>query len=624
VGPRTIAFEHFRGTTVPDMPSNRGGASLPRIFSAALAAILASSLVVPQADARDERKTPQKARSAVETPKPLEADGPLLMLISLNQQRMFVYDSNGFVVQTRVSTGMPGFDTPKGIYSILEKQRDHASNIYEGASMPHMQRLLMTGIAMHGGVVPGYPASHGCIRLPFEFARKFFDMTDLNQRVVVMPDVSSPIAFEHPLLFSALPSVASADASPGAKAIKIGVDVADAVIGASSAEAATGPVTRTLESAAQDRIALRQQLVDGIGAAGERRQRAAEAEKAAVQAIADAKSASKAARSKANALDRAADKAKDGIKTAERSVAALEKKIAREGSRMRADELEALRDDLAHAAERIIAPAMAESQRAADAAKAAFADAKAADGAVASALDQLKAAKAETKGAAQAEVAANTAVDKFDKEEANRSFPVSVFISSKTGMVSVRQGFEKVFEMQASIENPEVPLDNFLFTASSWKDHTKTALNWTATEIDENSRGFASFDDGEAGKTRKKGEVAAAPLPPETDAAKAARTLDRIKLPREAADRIAEVVKPGSTMIVSSYDVAKSETRYRGTDFIVQMPEVVAKITRPKPKPKIEDDDDDYEGGFFFFSAPKSPPVYKRKTRVGSSKSSVW
>jgi lipoprotein-anchoring transpeptidase ErfK/SrfK len=155
---------------VLDISSNRGGVTLSRCLMATLAAVLASSLVAPQADARSDRAQ-QKTRSAAEAPKPLEADGPLLMLISLNQQRMFVYDANGLVVQTRVSTGMPGFDTPKGIYSILEKQREHASNNSDGASMPHMHRLLMTGIAMHGGVVPGYAASHGCVRLPFEFAR---------------------------------------------------------------------------------------------------------------------------------------------------------------------------------------------------------------------------------------------------------------------------------------------------------------------------------------------------------------------------------------------------------------------------------------------------------------------
>ena len=81
----------------------------------------------------------------------------------------------------------------------------HKSNIYESAPMPHMQRLTMTGIALHGGVVPGYPASHGCVRLPFEFAKKFFGMTDLNQRVVIAPDVQSPVRFEHPMLFTALP-----------------------------------------------------------------------------------------------------------------------------------------------------------------------------------------------------------------------------------------------------------------------------------------------------------------------------------------------------------------------------------------------------------------------------------
>jgi hypothetical protein len=593
-----------------------------RFGCASLALALFTQVAATPADAQTERRTYQKAqrfqkspqkspKRVAEQPKPLSAEGPLLMLISLNQQRMFVYDANGFVVTSRVSTGMAGFDTPKGIYSILEKKAEHSSNIYEGASMPHMQRLLMTGIAMHGGIVPGYPASHGCIRLPFDFARKFFDLTSLNQRVVVVPDVHAPVGFEHPFLFTGLPSMVRAETT-GEKAFKVGVDVAETLIGVTSAQAATEPAGRTIESAAEARVSKRNDLVGAIAAAGDRRVAAQDAEKTASQAIADAKTAAKAARGKANDLDRVASKAKSAQQAQERTLRTILARILKDTSKVRADQLEALRAQEATERERI-SPVTDEANAAIAAAKAANDAAKDAEKAVVAALNGLKAAKAEIKDAATAEIAAKDAVEAFDRQQANLDLPVSVFVSSKTGMVSVRQGFEKVFEVQAQIDNPDVPLDTFIFTALGWKDGTKTALNWSATEVNEYSTSYSSLDEDDTRKLRKSAPEQVK-QPPQTEAEKAARTLDRITLPRDAEERIAEVIKPGSTLIVSSYDMARSETRYRGTDFVVQMPEVVAKISRPKPKRPLETVEYD-GGGFFFFGPPPSSSSSTKKQK---------
>jgi hypothetical protein len=589
------------------------------VFTVAFA--LAAGTVVTVAEAA---KSKRREEAAKEQPKPLTADGPLLTLISLNQQRLFVYDANGFVTTSRVSTGMAGYDTPKGIYSILEKNEVHASNIYEGASMPFMQRLLMTGIAMHAGVVPGYPASHGCIRLPHDFARKFFGITDLGQRVVVTPDVQAPVDIEHPLLFAALPSVASNETT-GNSAIRLGQNIAGSLVGLTYAQAAVDPTGRTVESAAQDRIAERERLVQAVTAAGERRKSADGGVDQANKAVIAARDAAKAARAKAANLQRAANKAddkKDGLAKTLKSILA---KISKEGSKMRADKLEDLRSQ--EAAERAnIAPVTEEAEKADAAAKAAAADAKAADKVVADALQAVKDAKAEIKASADAEKVAKDAVVLFDRQQANFSLPVSVLISSKTGLISVRQGFERVFEAKVDIENPSVPLDSYVFTAVAWKDATKTDLKWTATNVVEySSTSSISGVDGEldSPKKKKKGEVREeVRLPPVSDAGKAARTLDRIKIPKDVQDRLAEVVKPGSTLIVSSYDMARSETRYSGTDFVVQMPEVVAKISRPKPKIRQDDFDDDDDGYFFFGGSPKAPTYGKKKSN--GPKSFFW
>jgi hypothetical protein len=582
-------------------------------------------------DRRSERRTkPQQSR--VEQPKTLATDGPLLMLVSLNQQRMYVYDSNGLVVQTRVSSGRAGHETPVGIYSILEKKVDHTSNIYLDAKMPHMQRLTMTGIALHGGVIPGYPASGGCVRLPYDFARRFFNMTDINQRVVIAPDVHAPTTFEHPFLFSGLPSAASLEVpgdraeGTGAKAIQVGVDAAETLIGVSSAHAATDATVRTLESAEEARKAERQGLVNAVAAAGTRRTEAIEREKAAIRAIGDAQKAAKAARAAAKSADRDAYKAKAALKAQERTLKKLQARLTSKSvSKMRADALEELR--ASEASERArLAPLTQEIERTTAAAKEAGEAVKSADGAVAKAVADRKAAKQEIKDAAVAETAAKKAVAAFDRQEQNRALPVSVFVSSATGLVQVRQGFEPVLEAQATIENPDVPLDTFIFSAVDWKDDSKTDLTWHVTEVNEYSTSASSFE-RVASRDKKKKGAEPVKMPLETDTAKAARTLDRIKLPQNVADRIAEVVKPGSTLIVSSYDVARSETKYAGTDFIVQMPEVVAKITKPTPRPKpvevVEDN-----GGCFLFCSSYSSNKYKerdrKRRRLSGSKSSVW
>lgn len=607
--------------------------------SLALALFTQAGAAAPD-DRRSERRAkPQQQQSRVEQPKALAAEGPLLMLVSLNQQRMYVYDSNGLVVQTRVSSGRTGHETPVGIYSILEKKVDHTSNIYLDAKMPHMQRLTMTGIALHGGVIPGYPASGGCVRLPFDFARRFFNMTDINQRVVIAPDVNAPTSFEHPFLFSGLPSAASLDVpgdraeSSGAKAIKIGVDAAEALIGVTSAHAATDATVRTQESAAEARRTERQGLVNAVTAAGERRAAAAEGEKTAITAISAAQAAAKAARSAQKAADRDAYKAKAALRSQERALKKIEARLnSKNVSKMRADALEELRAAEASERERL-APLDADVTRTAEAAKDAAEAVKTADNAVAKALSDRKDAKAEIKDAAAAEVAAKKAVAAFDRQEQNRALPVSVFVSSATGLIQVRQGFEPVLEAQATIDNPDVPLDTFIFSAVDWKDDSKTDLKWQVTEVNEHSTGISSFDEvGSRDKKKKTAEPVKMPL--ETDTTKAARTLDRIRLPKDIAERIAEVVKPGSTLIVSSYDVARSETKYAGTDFIVQMPEVVAKITKPTPRPKPVEVVEDSGGGCFFFCSSYSSSKYKDKDKykerdrkrrgANGSKSSVW
>lgn len=131
---------------------------------------------------------PEKARS-----------GPLLIVVSIDDQMAYVYRNGTEIGRSTVSTGRPGKETPTGVFTILEKKKDHESSIYKGAKMPNMQRLTWTGIAIHAGDLPGYPASAGCIRLPLQFSSLLFEATSVGATVAITQRSRYPSKSEKPV-----------------------------------------------------------------------------------------------------------------------------------------------------------------------------------------------------------------------------------------------------------------------------------------------------------------------------------------------------------------------------------------------------------------------------------------
>ncbi|TPE58745.1 L,D-transpeptidase [Sandaracinobacter neustonicus] len=134
----------------------------------------------------------------------LAPEGPMTVIVHLPTQRAFVYRNGIRIGVTTVSSGKPGHKTPTGIFTILQKNKDHKSNLYNSAPMPYMQRLTWDGIALHAGNLPGYPASHGCIRMPMEFSKKLFEASSMGMTVVVTnglvtPEVADANAFLMPV-----------------------------------------------------------------------------------------------------------------------------------------------------------------------------------------------------------------------------------------------------------------------------------------------------------------------------------------------------------------------------------------------------------------------------------------
>src|SRR5262252_3580479 len=124
--------------------------------------------------------------------------GPVVMVVSLNEQRAYVYRNGVLIGATSVSTGRRGHETPTGVFTVLQKQKEHRSTIYDGAPMPYMERLTWGGVALHAGGLPGYPGSHGCVHLPSELAKLLFEVSPMGMTVVIASAATQPERVDHP------------------------------------------------------------------------------------------------------------------------------------------------------------------------------------------------------------------------------------------------------------------------------------------------------------------------------------------------------------------------------------------------------------------------------------------
>lgn len=177
------------------LPLSRFGSQRKTSLSLALVTALIAGLVA----------APQVAQAAARNQTAKPAGPPKTIVVSLSQQKLVVYEGTKAIASSRISSGKRGHRTPKGVFTILQKRRRHFSNLYAGAPMPYMQRVTWSGIAFHAGQIPGYPASHGCIRLPYGFAKKLFSMTSMADRVVVTDGRVAPRIIKHDNLIKPLP-----------------------------------------------------------------------------------------------------------------------------------------------------------------------------------------------------------------------------------------------------------------------------------------------------------------------------------------------------------------------------------------------------------------------------------
>ena len=206
-----------------------------------LAAMAALAALTADAAARQSRPAP----TTEATTAPREAGEPIMAIVSIMSQQVTFYDADGWILRAPVSTGTTGRETPAGVFAIIEKDKDHHSTLYDDAWMPNMQRITWNGIALHGGPLPGYAASHGCVRMPYDFAEKLFDKTWIGMRVIISPNDVAPVEFSHPALF--VPNAEAVAAAP-ARAETLAREAAEAAKTADEAKKAAATAAREAAS----------------------------------------------------------------------------------------------------------------------------------------------------------------------------------------------------------------------------------------------------------------------------------------------------------------------------------------------------------------------------------------
>ncbi|ULO22473.1 L,D-transpeptidase family protein [Methylocystis sp. SB2] len=602
-------------------------------------------------------------------PESARLDRPLFVVASIADQQVSIYNHSGLVARSAISTGISGHPTPKGIFTIIGRERFHRSNIYSSAPMPFMQRITWSGIAMHLGVVPGHPASHGCIRLPAAFAAKLWGMTRIGERVVITPHDVFPAEFEHPLLPAPMmrasekgapggdsqqpPNVAAdRPAQPQAEQPKAtGETVARTAdpqkqpLAATDQPAASGQQPATQANAAADAAASSKQQAeqpkaeagaevasadtaapaadsqqpDSADAASKTEQDAEQpkpgttadkqassvpsspaavaerltvnphqyAQRLKAKAQADAAAASKAIKAlsaevvikqkeaaraavelraakaaqalahvKADAAAASYDAAKAAVAsqqepavTAERSASAGDEQAKARADRLTRAYGEALfAEDAALLIQTNASSALAEATAKLEQASAAVI---AGDSDLADAERRLDEAKTTAVAAATAQ-----------REAERRVNPVSVLISKKDRRIYVRQGLSPLFDAPIEIRDPDAPLGSHLYVATAAKDDG-SSLKWSVLSMPE-------------AQTERRKNVASADAKADISwdwrpaSASPSEALERVDIPKDVRDRIAERLWTGASLIISDQPVS-GETGNDGTDLTIKL-----------------------------------------------------
>ena len=508
-----------------------------------------------------------------------------MAIVSIKSQKVTFYDADGWILRAPVSTGVKGCETPAGVFAVLQKNIDHRSNLYDDAHMPHMQRLTWNGIAMHGGPLPGYAASHGCVRMPYGFASELFDKTRIGMRVIISPDDAPPVEFSHAALL--VPNAEAVAAAP-ARAETLAREAAEAAKAVDETKKFAKTAARDADSA---KATLRK---------AERQKSSADADLASAEKALD-KARSGEAKAQEQRL-KAAGKATDAgakLDIGKADTDATVEAAAKPADAAKAERQKSSADADLAAAEKALASAQSNVTKAEE--RRLKAAAKATEAAAKLESDQSRGdgedrCRGQGSGCRQGGGNPKTETAKAADEAKLALVPVSIYISRAAQKLYVRRNtqkawpdggevFDATIEVPVTIRDPERPIGTHIFTAMA---PGEAGLRWSATTIDHGDE--------------------------------AKNALDRISIPKDVLDRISPTALPRSSIIVSDEPLSK-ETNYR-TEFVAVLSDQPQGgfITR-KPTPPVSP-----WGAFpasgnrlaarllqFLGPAPKRQPSYKQK-----------
>jgi lipoprotein-anchoring transpeptidase ErfK/SrfK len=501
--------------------------------------------------------------------------GPLIIAISIEKQLLKIYDANGYFAETPISTGMRGHSTPMGVFSVIQKHKYHQSNIYSGAPMPYMQRITWSGVAMHAGVLPGYPASHGCIRMPMNFAVKMWGWTRMGARVVITPGELAPESISHPLL--ATQKTAPVAAAEPQKNVDI------TVTAKSDKAPITGPATTPAysETSLELKSTLGHDLAKPATSTHTADAGSALSKPGSQATIIDAPVASNPAMKANDDLAGPGDKAGDAPETKIQAVEVAPAESSVSADQVAKDELPAgdsvkaedVKSEAAKTEPADVAAVKAETAR--------VDTPKTIDKTIDNAEQTTEQAKPAADAASATPDVKKDQTRPSDSEKAvapkpeptlaaapKRSGQIAVFVSKKDGKLYVRQNLAPLFDVPVTIAPGDRPLGTHVFTAQTDKDDANL-LHWSVVSMPMVARYAVRQDDDERASRRRKttGAIEVKPVPHPDSAAEA---LDRLTIPADAMARINEALSTGGSIIVSDQGINGGETG-EGTDFIIPL-----------------------------------------------------
>jgi hypothetical protein len=407
-----------------------------------------------------------------------------------------------------------------GVFSVIQKQKFHHSNIYSGAPMPYMQRITWSGVAMHAGVLPGYPASHGCIRMPMAFAIKMWNWTRMGARVVVAPGEMAPASFSHPLL----PTMKVAPQPVAAEEPKT-----DTPVGAKTDKGAPEPKPANSEA--------KLELRPTVGHA--------DSAKPAIDAPATAP------RDETLTADASSDRAASKTPVTMSDAASVEAREKPAEIKTEAAKLEAKLDEVQGEPK---ADAARQTEKAADLAMAVTDAGPSASDAK---KDQTRLPDTVKPLAARPEPPKHTG-------------QIAVFISRKDSKLYVRQNFAPLFDVPVAIAPSDRPLGTHVFTAEVDKNDANV-LHWSVVSLPVSVRNILRNDrDERVSRRRRVAGASTAEAKPLPVADSPSEALDRIAIPADVMARITQALTTSASIIVSDQGINQGETG-EGTDFIVSL-----------------------------------------------------